>query len=227
MHFSLLPKYRGAAPVQFALLNGEPKTGTTIFVLDEAMDRGPILSAAELGIDPTDTNPVLQEKLAQISAELLLDTLPKYQTGAIKPIEQDHDKATYTSLISKTDGNVDWSKTAQEIYNKWRAYQPWPGIYTNWEGKTLKILECKVGPAQIGDPGEFRNNAIICGNNTSLELIGVQLEGKKRSGIGGFSPRTFQLYFEQIKTEDNFCFYLSYSPPRPAKIYWMYIVTSF
>lgn len=186
VHFSLLPKYRGAAPVQFALLNGEHKTGTTIFILDELMDHGPILATAELGIDPTDTNPILQEKLAQISAELLLETLPKYQSGVLKPVEQDHSQATKTGLISKEDGKVDWSKPATEIYNKWRAYQPWPGIYTLWEDKTLKILECKVGPELTGEPGQFKDNAIICGGNTSLELISIQLEGKNAVEIEDF-----------------------------------------
>lgn len=178
IHFSLLPHYRGASPVQSALLDGLTVTGTTIFILDEQMDHGPILSTAEVGIDPQDTNPTLQQKLAQISADLLLETLPRYQAGQIQPRKQNHDQATYTSLISKEDGLIDWNKASQQIYNQFRAYQPWPGIYTKWEDKILKILDCKVGPPAQGAPGQFKNNTVICGGNTSLELISLQLEGK-------------------------------------------------
>lgn len=169
VHFSMLPKYRGAAPVQFALLNGETTTGTSIFILDAEVDHGPILATKNIAIDDDDTNTTLQTKLAELSSTLLLETLPKYADGSLTPVQQDHSQATFTKLISKEDGLVDWSKPAQEIYNQFRAYQPWPGIYTTWQHKKLKIIDCKLSE-----------------DKTTLELITVQLEGKNPTSMKDF-----------------------------------------
>ena len=169
VHFSVLPKYRGASPVQFALLNGETTTGTSIFILDAEVDHGPILATKNLAIDDDDTNTTLQTKLAELSSTLLLETLPKYADGSLTPVQQDHSQATFTKLISKEDGLVDWSKPAQEIYNQFRAYQPWPGIYTTWQDKKLKIIDCKLSK-----------------DKTTLELITVQLEGKNPTSMKDF-----------------------------------------
>lgn len=169
VHFSVLPKYRGAAPVQFALLNGETTTGTSIFILDAEVDHGPILATKNIAIDDDDTNSTLQTKLAELSSTLLLETLPKYADGSLTPVQQDHSQATFTKLISKEDGLVDWSKPAQEIYNQFRAYQPWPGIYTTWQDKKLKIIDCKLSK-----------------DKTTLELITVQLEGKNPTSMKDF-----------------------------------------
>ncbi len=169
VHFSLLPKYRGPSPVQSSILNGDTSTGATIFILDEAVDHGPILTTQEVAIDPDDTNITLQSKLAAISSDLLLDTLPKYQAGQITPQEQDHSHATSAKMISKEDGLIDWSKPAQQIYNQFRAYQPWPGVYTTWQDKKLKILNCKLSE-----------------DKSTLELITVQLEGKNPTSIKDF-----------------------------------------
>ena len=187
VHFSLLPKYRGPAPVQFALLNGESTTGTTIFILDELVDHGPILATAEMAIEPSDTNPTLQGKLAQLSCTLLLETLPKYEAGQITPQEQNHDEATTTKIISKQDGRIDWQDSGVEIYNRFRAFQPWPGIYTEWQGKTLKILDCSpaVQPPNLSQ-GQAQNELIGCGHNTALQLKTVQLEGKIPVSIKDF-----------------------------------------
>ncbi len=179
VHFSLLPKYRGPAPVQFALLNGETKTGTSIFILDELVDHGPILAMQELDIDPNDTNISLQSKLAIASADLILETLPNYESGKIEPQVQNHDIATGSKIISKEDGKINWDQTAQEIYNQFRAYQPWPGIYTSWQGKILKILDCRPHTESTAE-------TITCGNNTYLQLITVQLEGKNPVSIKDF-----------------------------------------
>ena len=179
VHFSLLPKYRGPAPVQFALLNGETKTGTSIFILDELVDHGPILAMQELDIDPDDTNISLQSKLAITSADLILETLPNYESGKIEPQVQNHDLATGSKIISKEDGKINWDQTAQEIYNQFRAYQPWPGIYTSWQGKILKILDCRPHT-------ESSTETIDCGNKTYLRLITVQLEGKNPVSIKDF-----------------------------------------
>ncbi len=187
VHFSLLPRYRGPAPVQFALLNGETKTGSTIFILDELVDHGPILGTVELDILPDDTNPTLQHRLAESSSDLLLDILPKYQSGVITPQEQNHELATPTKIISKDDGRIDWKETAKQIHNKWRAYQPWPGIYTEWDGKLLKIIECAVNDESTTFPvGTTQDDLVSCGDNTTLKLITVQLEGKNSSPIKDF-----------------------------------------
>ena len=182
VHFSVLPKYRGAAPVQFALLNGETTTGTSIFILDAEVDHGPILATQQIAIADDDTNATLQAKLAEISSTLLLDTLPKYADGTLTPIEQDHSQATFTKLISKEDGLVDWSKPAPEIYNQFRAYQPWPGIYTTWQDKKLKIIDCKLSE-----------------DKTSLELITIQLEGKNPVSMKDFMNGYPDFKMSQLK----------------------------
>ncbi len=186
VHFSLLPKYRGAAPVQFALLNGETTTGTTIFILDEALDHGPILAQKSLAIDPDDTNISLQMKLAGLSSDLLATCLRNYEAGAITPKEQNHSEATATRIITKEDGMIDWHKSSQHIYNQFRAYQPWPGIYTTYKDKKLKIISCRPGSQSNLLPGHVSTTMIGCGNNTSLEIISVQPEGKSVMSIKDF-----------------------------------------
>ena len=179
VHFSLLPEYRGPAPVQFALLDGKTKTGTTIFVLDELVDHGPIIASKEIDIAPDDTNITLQSKLAKLSAELLIEVLPKYESGEIELTEQNHELATGSKIISKEDGKIDWSQDAQSIYNKFRAFQPWPGIYTTWEEKIFKIVDCGIATSPS-------SATVPCGENTFLELITVQLEGKNPTSMGDF-----------------------------------------
>ncbi len=169
VHFSLLPKYRGPSPVQTALLNGDTYTGTSIFILDKDVDHGPLLAEKKIDIDPNDTNITLQKKLAVISSELILEILPKYQVGDITAQDQDHSQATFSKLINKEDGLIDWNKSAKEIYNQFRAFQPWPGIYSTWQGKKLKILDCKLSE-----------------DKSSLELLTVQLEGKNPANIKDF-----------------------------------------
>lgn len=187
VHFSLLPKYRGPAPVQFALLHGETETGTTIFILDKEVDHGPILATKKMSIDPSDTNITLQSKLAQLSADLLIDLLPKYDEGKIIPTKQNHTEASTSKIIGKEDGLIDWSQTAQDIYNRYRAFQPWPGIYTNWQGKAFKILNCEIAqnPPKIAS-GEAVEDLVGCGQYTALRLISVQLEGKNPVSIKDF-----------------------------------------
>ncbi len=192
VHFSLLPKYRGPAPVQFALLNGETTTGITIFLLDEKVDNGPILYTLKMNIAPNDTNITLQNKLAEQAREILLQAIRLYSTASIKLQEQDHDQATFTKIISKEDGLIDWTVTSDEIYNKFRAFQPWPGIYTTWNDKKLKILDCipvknsESASDQTLKPGRVKGKIIGCGHKTALELITVQLEGKNPVNIKDF-----------------------------------------
>lgn len=187
VHFSLLPKYRGAAPIQYALLSGETTTGTTIFVLDADVDHGPVLAEKEIAIEPNDTFATLAPKLSEISATLLLEILPKYQSGELQPQDQNHADATFTKLIKKEHGKVDWSKPAQEIYNMWRAYTPWPGIYTTWNDKQMKILECEVLSDEAYSSDESTDKSIVpCGEKTFLKLLTVQLEGKNPTNMQDF-----------------------------------------
>lgn len=184
VHFSLLPKYRGPAPIQFALLNDEKITGTTIFVLDELVDHGPVLIQKQCDISPTDTFETLADKLSVISAEVLIDLLPKYQSGEIIPQPQDHDLATKTGIINKDDGKINWTQqTAQDIYNHFRAFTPWPGIWTVYNGDVLKVLSCEV----VSKPEDsVQKDIIACANNTFLKLKAVQLAGKNKMTMKDF-----------------------------------------
>lgn len=180
VHFSLLPKYRGPAPIQFALLNGDVSTGTTIFVLDELVDHGPILARQECAIDPHDTFATLSEKLSAVSATLISQTLPQYEAGEIVPTSQNHDEATTTRIITKDDGRINWQEhTAQEIYNQYRAFNPWPQIWTTYRGETFKIISCR--PTDNPAP-----DAAPCQNNTYLQLIEVQPAGKTKMTMADF-----------------------------------------
>ncbi len=193
VHFSLLPKYRGASPIQAALLNGETETGTSIFILDEKMDRGPILRQEKIAIDPDDNFLSLSEKLAALSGKIIVDTIYHYDNGDIKPIFQDENSATYCKTLSKADGKIDWSKTALEIYNQFRAFFPWPGVWTEWNKKKVKVLECiATNPDTIKATNAYEfgqvleNGAVLCGQNTFLQINSLQLEGKKETKIADF-----------------------------------------
>jgi len=189
VHFSLLPKYRGASPIQGALLNGDEQTGTSIFVLDEKMDTGPIVAQKTFPIDPDDNFITLSQKLANFSAKLLLDVLPKYASGEITPLPQDGSLATYTKIIGKQDGQVFWQGSADRVYNQFRAFYPWPGIWTEWNGKKLKILDCEpTGQALSAlEPGTVeKDGSVCCGKSSALRLKIVQLEGKNQVGIKDF-----------------------------------------
>lgn len=189
VHFSLLPKYRGASPIQFALFNGDALTGTSIFVLDEQMDTGPILAQAEMKIDPDDNYITLSQKLAYRSADLILDTLPRYVSGELTPKPQSEKQATYTKIITKDDGRIDWQQEAGQIYNQFRAFYPWPGIWTIWHGKKLKVLNClpEIMKKFTGDPGSVEpGGLVICGKGTALKIGRLQLESKPPVEIKSF-----------------------------------------
>ncbi|MFA6422560.1 MAG: methionyl-tRNA formyltransferase [Candidatus Buchananbacteria bacterium] len=192
VHPSLLPKYRGASPVQSAILNGEEKTGVTIMLMDEKMDHGPILSQVERKLSEEETNDILHEKLADLSTDLLISSAIKFINGEIKPIEQDHDQATFCRIINKEDAKVDWNKSAQEIKRKIYAFHPWPGTWTMLDGKRIKIFpptkilkqkNIKKSPGQI----IINNNELIvaCGEDF-LKLDRLQLEGKKEMNADDF-----------------------------------------
>jgi methionyl-tRNA formyltransferase len=189
VHFSALPKYRGATPMQFALLNGDPTTTITVFILDELLDHGPVLTQTPVAIDPCDTFATLADRLAVLSGPLVISTLTDYASGNITPKEQDHSEATYTKILTKEDGRVDWSRTAAEIHNQFRAFYPWPGLWTTWEGKTVKIKDCSVAPnlSSSLEPGTVLDGGIIaCGHKTALQILQLQLEGKTTVDIKEF-----------------------------------------
>lgn len=191
VHFSLLPKYRGPSPIQYALLNGEKETGTTIFILDEEVDHGDILAQEKCEIDNDDNFFSLSQKMAFKSASLLLPTLEKYHKAEITPQPQEHALASFTKIIEKNDGKIDWNKTATEIYNQFRAFYPWPGVWTIWQGKKLKVLECAETNAQNSvnlPPGTvLEGGKVVCGQNTVLQLKKLKIEGKNETDITSFS----------------------------------------
>jgi methionyl-tRNA formyltransferase len=189
LHASLLPKYRGAAPIQWAIANGETVTGVTTMRIDAGLDTGEILQQRELAITPDDTAETLAPRLAAIGAHLTVETLHGLQASSIHPRPQDNSQATLAPILKKEDGLVDFSRSAAEIYNRIRGFQPWPGAHTKFRGKTLQIT--KARPATDAVPqAELRLIAdrllAGCGHNTSLELLELQMEGKKRSPARDF-----------------------------------------
>jgi methionyl-tRNA formyltransferase len=189
VHASLLPKYRGAAPVQWAIANGEKITGVTIMKIDAGLDTGDMLLKGETGIGGEETAPEVADRLAAMGAKLLLETLARLDE--IRPEKQDAALATYAPILKKEDGRIDWSRSAGQVHDRIRGLQPWPGAYTSLRGQTLHIWKSR--PAGRGDlpPGrlrvERRRLLAGCGEGTLLELRDVQLEGKKRMDAGAFA----------------------------------------
>ena len=189
LHASLLPKYRGAAPIQWAIANGETVTGNTTMRIDAGLDTGNILLQKELAIAPADTSETLAPRLAVMGAVLMLETLCGLQAGKITPRAQENTHATLAPILKKEDGQIDFSRTAREIFNRMRGFQPWPGAHTRFRGKSLQIL--RAHPSGDNLPtGELRTKDdrlfVGCGQGTSLELIELQLEGKKRTPARDF-----------------------------------------
>jgi len=189
LHASLLPKYRGAAPIQWAIANGETVTGVTTMRIDAGLDTGDILQQHELAIAPDDTAETLAPRLASIGAELMVETLRAVEAGSIHPRPQDNSQASLAPILKKEDGLVDFSRTADEIVNRIRGFQPWPGAHTKFRGKTLQIIKARPTPDALL-PAELHSDSnrllVGCANHTSLELLEVQLEGKKRTPAPDF-----------------------------------------
>jgi methionyl-tRNA formyltransferase len=190
-HPSLLPQFRGPAPIQSAILANSQETGVSLIRLDNEIDHGPIIAQASLQIG-TDDARQLANRLAQLAVELLIQEVPKYLRGEIQPIEQDHARATYTKLIKRSDGQADFSRTAMVLDLQRRAYTPWPGLWTTWQGKRLKLIKTeavagiKLQPGLVSKvSGQFM---LGCGNKTALVLKEIQLFGGKIQ-----SPASFQL----------------------------------
>jgi methionyl-tRNA formyltransferase len=197
LHASLLPKYRGAAPIQWAIASGEDITGVTTMRIDEGLDTGDILLQQELAIAANETSETVAPKLAALGAELMVGTLRGLQSGAITPSPQDHAHASLAPILKKEDGRIDFRRTAGEIYNRLRGFQPWPGAFTLFRGKTLNITVARPASEQVPQAQLLAKGAQLfvgCGQNTSLEILELQPEGKKRMPaqdfIHGYHPQT-------------------------------------
>jgi methionyl-tRNA formyltransferase len=191
LHASLLPKYRGAAPIQWALANGETSSGVTTMRIDAGLDTGDILLQQEVAIDPDDTAPSFAAKLAPIGASLVVDSLRRLETGSLAPRPQDHSQATSAPILNKENGRIDFHRSAQAICNQLRGFDPWPGAFTGFRGKTLHIRRARPSPLQLklaaGESALAGDQWTVgCGDDTSVELLEVQLEGKKRMPAADF-----------------------------------------
>lgn len=194
VHVSILPKYRGASPIQNALLAGEKETGVTIMLMDEGVDTGDILAQEITPIESDDTTESLMTKMASVGANLLIKTLPLWIEGKIEPKKQTHQDATHCQMINREDGKISWSDSAENIHNKYRAFTPWPGVFTFWKNGS-KIVRLKLNSIsktdsnkdyQIGEVFQIGNEVAIQTNEGAIILREIQKEGKKSSDLKSF-----------------------------------------
>jgi methionyl-tRNA formyltransferase len=196
LHGSLLPKYRGAAPIQWSVAMGDAVTGNTTMLLEEGLDTGPILLQQSVEIGPSETASDLFVRLAEAGAPLMVKTLAGLATGSLQPRAQNHEGATYAPILDREDGRMDFAgRSAEELYNRWRGFQPWPGAFTALDGKKLIVHRMAIArrngmaamidaPAGSAGPGAIHIDEhrffVACAENTWLEFVELQLEGKKR-----------------------------------------------
>lgn len=209
LHASLLPKYRGAAPIQWAIANGDSVTGVTTMRIDAGLDTGDILRQREIPIGAEDTTETLGPKLASIGADLMVETLRGLDSGQVRPTPQDHSQATLAPILKKEDGRMDFARSAKDLFNRLRGFQPWPGAFTTFKGKTLHVHRAQpMQHAGTLTPGELAVEGtrllVGCGKDkdkdkdkrteTTLELIEIQIEGKRRMTtqefINGYRPQS-------------------------------------
>jgi methionyl-tRNA formyltransferase len=190
LHASLLPKYRGAAPIQWAVANGETVTGATTMRIDQGLDTGHMLLQRSLSIEPNQTAEQLFALLAESGAALMRETLDGLQSGTIQPIPQDNAAASLAPILQREDALVDFARSAAEIYNRWRGFQPWPGAYTLFRGRKLTLHRLIPAGSTVVLPGEMMVEGsrlfVAAGSSTRLELLEVQMEGKKRLLVADF-----------------------------------------
>lgn len=190
IHPSHLPQYRGPSPVQTAILDGQEQTGTSIMLIDDQVDHGPILNYKNYAIPDTYYYEEAKNDLAQISAGLLIDTLNDYLEGKITPQPQKHEEATYTKILERQDGKIDWNKSARDVYNQIRALNPEPGTWTTWNGKILNIKKASVLELEaMEQPGQIKKidkNIVIATKKCYLLLQIIQLEGKRETDAQAF-----------------------------------------
>jgi methionyl-tRNA formyltransferase len=190
VHASLLPKYRGAGPVQWAIANGETRTGVTTMRIDAGLDTGDILLQRETPIGPEETAIELGPRLAAMGAELLLETLDGLRNGSIVPLKQDSAAASFAPILKKEDGRIDWTWTAKEIQDRVRGFLPWPGCHTQLRGKALHISKARIVEGGGGRPGSVHplhgRFVVTAGSGTALELLDVQFEGRNKMSAAAF-----------------------------------------
>jgi methionyl-tRNA formyltransferase len=193
LHGSLLPKYRGAAPIHWAIANGETRTGLTTMQIDAGLDTGPMLLKYETDIGPDETSPELYARLAEAGAPLMVETLRGLARGTIAATPQDDSQKTFAPPLKKEDGRIDWSLNAAQIYNRMRGFQPWPGAFTTFRGKTCHVWgKPATGAPATGLPGVLSMNHdgevwAATGHGTSLRVLAVQMEGRKRVAAREFA----------------------------------------
>jgi methionyl-tRNA formyltransferase len=194
LHASLLPRYRGAAPIHWAIANGETLTGLTTMQIDAGMDTGPILLQKGIEIGPDETAPELAARMSEMGANLVVDSLLKFDRGEIIPVPQDSQKASHAPILKKEDGRINWAHTARQIYNRMRGFTPWPGTFSTFRGQTCHLwgrAELSVTPEGDAAHGQIiissKEIHVACGGSTILRLEFVQLEGRKRISGQEFS----------------------------------------
>jgi len=193
VHASLLPKYRGAAPIQWAIANGETHSGVTTMRIDAGLDTGDLLLKRETEVGPEENAVELGERLALAGADLLVETLAGLETGALVPQPQDSAQATLAPILKKEDGLIDWSMPAPAIFNRSRGFLPWPGTYTFFRGDVFHLWKCRIANKPDTGPeacatliAEKRRLFVRCGHASTLELLEVQIEGRKRITAAAF-----------------------------------------
>ena len=195
LHASLLPRYRGAAPIHWAIANGESTTGLTTMQIDAGMDTGPILEQLAIEIGPEETAPELGARMSQAGAELITQSLLRLERGEISAVAQHSEEASYAPILKKEDGRIAWSQSARQIYNRMRGFTPWPGTYSTFRGQTCHIWG-RPAPltnvqSELLSPGEIvfvaRNVYARCGLDSFLQLESLQLEGRKRVTAAEFA----------------------------------------
>lgn len=192
LHASLLPKYRGAAPVNWAILNGDPRTGASTMQIDAGMDTGPILLQKEIEIGPDEAAPALARRLSEVGAPLIVNTLRKLASGGLHPVMQNDDLATFARILKKEHGRIHWTDPAPKIYNMIRGLDPWPGAYTTFRGRLCHIWGAPgTNPrTEAAPPGTIWTSngevCVACGENTMIQLTFVQLEARKRIAAHDF-----------------------------------------
>ena len=199
LHASLLPKYRGAAPIHWAIANGETVTGNTTMRIDAGMDTGEMLLQQKLAIGPDETARELSERLADAGAELMVETLRGLREGKLKPRPQDKEGASSAPMLKREDGRIDWNRPAKEIYDRMRGFAPWPGAYAEFRGQTCHVwghpFETEGGAVSkevsAGTPGTIVRNSgrllVLCGAATGMEITHVKMEGRKRITASEFA----------------------------------------
>src|SRR5579863_7254509 len=194
LHASLLPAYRGAAPIHWAIANGETVTGLTTMQIDAGMDTGPTLLRREVEIGPDETAPELAARMSTLGSDLIAESLLRFSRGEISPIPQEEKKATYAPILKKEDGRIDWAQAAQQIYNRMRGFAPWPGSYTTFRAQTCHLWgrpETNGAARAHLTPGEIVPSSkeiyVVCGEGTCLRLESIQIEGRKKISAREFA----------------------------------------